>query len=107
MYGPHFQQSMIWINRVSSPVLVHIWKKRKGEEKTNFLSSFAPENVISRDRFDDPVPRQPAYHSPHSRLNVVLTYGFLSIQYYCKLPLLQQNRMFAYGKIVQFISMAS
>ena len=31
-----------------------------------FLSLFAPENLISRDRFGLPVPRQPA-HSPHSQ----------------------------------------
>jgi hypothetical protein len=41
----------------------------------HFLSSFAPENVVSRDRLGGPVPRQPAAHSPHSRLSVVLTYG--------------------------------
>ena len=47
-----------------------------------FLSSFPPENVVSRDRFGDPVPRQPPGHSPHSRLNVVLTYtGIPLIQY--------------------------
>ena len=39
-----------------------------------FLSSFAPENVVSRDRFGGSVPRQPA-HSPLARLNLVLTYG--------------------------------
>ena len=38
---------------------------------TFFLSSFPPENVVSRDRFGGPVPRQPPGHSPHSRLNVV------------------------------------
>ena len=48
---------------------------RKGEKMTLFLSSFAPENVVSRDRSGGPVPRQPVAHSPHSRLNVVLTYG--------------------------------
>ena len=41
---------------------------------TLLLSSFAPENVVSRDRFGGPVPRQPVAHSPHSSLNVVLTY---------------------------------
>ena len=46
---------------------------RKGEKITLFLS-FAPENVISRDRSGGPVPRQPVAHSPHSRLNVVLSY---------------------------------
>ena len=45
------------------------------EKITLFLSWFAPKNVVSRDRFSGPLPRQPAAHSPHSRLNAVLTYG--------------------------------
>ena len=37
---------------------------------------FAPENLVSRDWFGRPVPRQPA-HSPHqsSIINLVLTHG--------------------------------
>ena len=39
-------------------------------------SLFAPpEDMVSRDRFGGPVLRQPAAHSPHSRLNVVFTCG--------------------------------
>ena len=39
------------------------------------LSSFAPENdVVPRDRFGRPVPRQPA-RSPYSGGNLVLTRG--------------------------------
>ena len=38
------------------------------------LSPFAPENLVSRDGFDSPVPRQPA-HISILRLNLVLTYG--------------------------------
>ena len=68
--------------------------RQKGEKMTLFLSSFAPENAVSRDRSGGPVPRKPVAHSPHSRLNVVLTYG---------VPLYTA----AYGRIVQFISMAS
>ena len=45
------------------------------DKRTLFLSSFAPENVVSRDRFSGPVPRQSSAHSPHSRLNLVLTRG--------------------------------
>ena len=41
---------------------------------THFLSSFPPENVVSRDRCGGSVPRQPPGHFPHSRLNVVLNY---------------------------------
>ena len=37
------------------------------------LSAFAPENLVSRDGFGSPVPRQPAHLI--LRLNLVLTYG--------------------------------
>ena len=36
---------------------------------------FAPENLVSRDGFGSPVPRQPAHlHTYSVRLNLVLTY---------------------------------
>ena len=38
------------------------------------LSAFALENLVSRDGFGSPVPRQPA-HLSTLRLNLVLTYG--------------------------------
>ena len=61
---------------VASPARGHLYlKKRKGEKIALFLSSFAPKNVVLRGRFSGPVPHQPAAHSPHSRLNVMLTYG--------------------------------
>ena len=79
-YGQDFQQSMDQPGVVAGPSIKLIpgsghLKKRKGEKMTLFLSSFAPEKVVSRDRSGGPVPRQPAAHSPHSRLNVVLAYG--------------------------------
>ena len=38
------------------------------------LSPFAPENLVARDGFGSPVPRQPAHF--HTRgMNLVLTYG--------------------------------
>ena len=37
------------------------------------LSPFAPENLVSRDGFDSPVPRQPAHL--HTQAESVLTYG--------------------------------
>ena len=40
------------------------------------LSPFVPDNLVSRDGFGHPVPRQPA-HSPHSGLNLVLTHGII------------------------------
>ena len=52
----------VWINRVSCT------------EKMNIpLSPYVPENLVSRDGFGSPVPRQPAH--PLLRLNLVLTYG--------------------------------
>ena len=73
---------------VASPARGHP-KKRKGEKMTLYCS-----------------------HFPHSRLIVVLTYGIPPIKYYLyvwsKLPLLlQQNRVLAYGGLVQFISTVS
>ena len=68
----HFHQSMDRRGVVASPARGHR-KKIKGEKITFFLSSFAPANVVSRDRFGGPVPRQPAAYSPQSKLNVVLT----------------------------------
>ena len=46
------------INRVRLPTLLVVsWT-----EKMNvFLSPFAPENLVSRDGFDSPVPRQPTH----------------------------------------------
>ena len=37
------------------------------------LSVFAPENLVSRDGFGSPVPRQPSHL--HTQANPVLTYG--------------------------------
>ena len=42
------------------------------------LSPFVPEKLVSRDGFGRLFPRQPAAHSPHSRLNMVFT-GFFPI----------------------------
>ena len=71
MYGQHFQQGMNQPGVVASPARGHLKKKKI----TCFLSSFAPENVVLRDRFGGPVPHQPDAHSLYSRLIVVLTYG--------------------------------
>ena len=55
----------------NSPQLKH--KHSSKSVNMYILCSFAPENLVSRDGFGGPVPRQPA----HSilRLNLVLTYG--------------------------------
>ena len=93
---------------IASPARGHL-NKRKGH--LSILSSFTPENVVSRDRFSGPVPRQPAAHSPQSRLNVVLTYGVPShtvLLLYVKqtAPAAAEPRACVRG-VVQFISMAS
>ena len=50
----------VWINRVRLPILLVVGCT----EKMNIsLSPFAPETLVSRDRFGSPVPRQPAI--PH------------------------------------------
>ena len=47
----------VWINRVRLPILLVVGCT----EKMNIsLSPFAPENLVSRDRFGSPVLRQPA-----------------------------------------------
>ena len=57
----------------------------------------APENLVSRDGFDRPVPRQPA-HSPHSGSICSLLTGFLPISatasiYLCRQPPSAQSRV--------------
>ena len=48
----------VWINRVRLPILhVVSWTRNINI----FLSAFAPENLVSRDGFGSPVPRQPAH----------------------------------------------
>ena len=48
----------VWINRIRFPIMhVVSWT-----EKINIsLSPFAPDNLVSRDGFGSPVPRQPAH----------------------------------------------
>ena len=60
------------MNRVRLPMLLVV--SSTGEINVS-LSPLVPENLVSRDGFDHPVPRHSA-HSPHtSRLNLVLTRG--------------------------------
>ena len=48
----------VWINRVRLQILLVV----SGTGKMNIsLSAFAPENLVSRDGFGSPVPRQPAH----------------------------------------------
>ena len=114
MYGHTYSKCMDQPCKVTHPA-----RGRTG--KINFsLSVFAPENLISRDGFGSPVLRQPAHHlhitlaescvhSPHSRLNVVLTCG---IPPHTVRLVRRENcpccgRITCYRRIVQFIYMTS
>ena len=57
-YGSHLLQSMDQPVKVASPA-------RGLLENKHFPVPFAPENLVPRDEFDRPVPRERA-HSPHS-----------------------------------------
>ena len=49
----------VWINRVVRlPILLVV--SRTGKSNT-LLSAFVPENLVSRDEFGSPAPRQPAH----------------------------------------------
>ena len=56
MYGHNIAK--VWINRVRLPILLVVsWTG-----KINIpLSPYVPENLVSRDGFSRPVPRQPAH----------------------------------------------
>ena len=61
----------VWINRVRLPILLVVsWTGKNNIP----LSPCVPENLVSRDGFSRPVPRQPV-HLSILRLNMVLTYG--------------------------------
>ena len=71
MYGHTYSKSMDQPGKVANSA-----RGQLNGENENFkisLSPFAPQNLVSRDSFGSPVPRQPAY--PILRLNLVLTYG--------------------------------
>ena len=63
----------VWINRVRLPILnVVSWTGKLNVS----LSAFAPNNLVSRDGFGSPVPRQPV-HSLYSGWIWCLLTGFL------------------------------
>ena len=52
----------VWINRVRLPILLVVSWTGKWIFPWNFsLSAFVPGNLVSRDGFGSPVPRQPAH----------------------------------------------
>ena len=56
MYGHTYSKSMDHAGKVAIPVHGQL-----NREMHISLSAFAPENLVSRDRFGSPVPRQPAH----------------------------------------------
>ena len=64
----------VWINRVRLPTLLVVsWTG-----KINIsLSAFAPANLVSRDGFGSPVPRQPAHFHTQTESGSHLLTGFL------------------------------
>ena len=66
MYGHIYSKSMDKPSKVANPA--------RGQPKENLfsLSTFAPENLVSRDGFGSPVPRQPAYLHTHDEYGAYL-----------------------------------
>ena len=56
MYGHHIQQSMDQPGKVANPA-----RGQLNRENNIPLSPCVPENLVSRDGFSRPVPRQPAH----------------------------------------------
>ena len=65
MYGHHIQQSMDQPGKVANPA-----RGQLNRENNVPLSPCVPENLVSRDGFSRPVPRQPA------RLHVFSSHPF-------------------------------
>ena len=59
MYVWSSHKARVRINRVRLPILLVV--SRTGKKMFFSLSPFAPENLVSRDGFCSPVPRQPAH----------------------------------------------
>ena len=55
MYGHTYSKSMDQSNKVANPARGQL------NRENIFLSAFAPENLVSRDGFGSPVPRQPGH----------------------------------------------
>ena len=72
-----YEVARVWINRVRVPILC-AWS---AERKINIISlfAFAPENLVSRDGFGSPVPRQPAHLHPQAESIWCLLTGFLPV----------------------------
>ena len=58
MYG-HTYLARVWMNRIRLPILLVV--SRTGKMNISLSALFAPENLVSRDGFGSPVPRQLAH----------------------------------------------
>ena len=61
MYGHIYSKSMDQPGKVANPA-----RGQLNRENVFSLSAFAPENLVSRDGFGSPVPRQPAHLHPQA-----------------------------------------
>ena len=69
MYGHTYSKSIDQPGKVASPVTAHGQLNRKNNIS---LSAFVPENLVSRDGFGSPVPRQPAHLYTHAESSAYL-----------------------------------
>ena len=65
VYGHNFLQKMDQPGMAANPARGQLKRENYFFQFIFCLPPFGPENLVSRDRFGRPVPRQPA-HSPHS-----------------------------------------
>ena len=56
MYGDTYSKSMEQPGKVANPD-----RGQLNREENKILFAFVPENLVLRDRFGSPVPRQPAH----------------------------------------------
>ena len=115
MYGYTYSKCMDQPCKVAHPARGQL---NRENELFPVRVQFAPENLVSRDSFGSPVPRQPAHlhtlaesgaHSSHSRLNVALTYRIPphTVLLVRRAACPCSSRITCYRRIVQFISLAS
>ena len=69
LYGRTYSKSMDQPGKAANPALLVV-SSTAGKMNMS-LSAFAPKNLVSRDGFGSPLPRQPAH--PHTP-NLALTY---------------------------------
>ena len=72
MYDHHIYSSRVWIKGVRLPILLVV----SLTGKMNFpLSPYVPEDLVSRDGFSHPFPRQPAHLHTQAEYGAYLRYS--------------------------------